>query len=114
MNKTKGKFAIVIGGSFAGLMAARILSNHFEQVTIVERDLVHDEPESRKGQPQTRHLHGLLVQGLKKVTAYFPDLIEGLKTGGTSYLDMAQNMRWYCYGGYRARFEFGLKGIITS
>ena len=98
----------------AGLLAARILSDYFEQVTIVERDAVHDFPESRKGQAQTRHLHGLLAQGLKIITGYFPDLVDGLLSGGNPLLDMAQSMRWYCYGNYRTRFELGLKGISIS
>ncbi|QHT69652.1 FAD-dependent monooxygenase [Rhodocytophaga rosea] len=114
MEKNLGKSALVIGGSLAGLLAARVLSNHFENVTIIERDPVHNLPESRKGQPQTRHLHGLLVEGLKIITGYFPDLLEGLQTDGIPIMDMAQTMQWYCYGGYRANFEFGMKGVITS
>jgi 2-polyprenyl-6-methoxyphenol hydroxylase-like FAD-dependent oxidoreductase len=114
MSHTREKSALVIGGSMAGLLTARILSDHFGKVTIIERDLVHDFPESRKGQPHTAHVHGLLVQGFKIVSRYFPDLLEGLQSGGSPLLDMAQNMRWYCHGGYRARFEFGLKGVITS
>ena len=31
--------AIVIGGSMAGLLAARVLSAHFGRVTLLERDL---------------------------------------------------------------------------
>ncbi len=49
-----GQHAIVIGGSMGGLLAARVLSTHFASVTLVERDKMHDRPESRKGQPQTR------------------------------------------------------------
>ena len=30
--------AIVIGGSMAGLLAARILTDHYQQVTLLERD----------------------------------------------------------------------------
>src|SRR5687767_10306192 len=112
MNQKQGKSALVIGGSLAGLLAARMLSDHFEQVTILERDLMPNIPEARKGQAQARHLHGLLVQGLKIITRYFPDLLEGLQSGGTPILDMGQSMRWFCYGGYRARFELGLKGIL--
>jgi 2-polyprenyl-6-methoxyphenol hydroxylase-like FAD-dependent oxidoreductase len=43
--------AIVIGGSMAGLLAARVLSDHFERVTILERDLLLDDAEPRKGVP---------------------------------------------------------------
>jgi heterodisulfide reductase subunit A-like polyferredoxin len=34
---------IVIGGGIAGLIAARVLCNHFDQVTIVERDAYPEE-----------------------------------------------------------------------
>jgi thioredoxin reductase len=33
--------AVVIGGGKAGLLAARVLSEHFEQVTIIERQMVY-------------------------------------------------------------------------
>ena len=114
MRRTHGKSALVIGGSLAGLLTARILSDYFAQVTVLERDPVQDVPESRKGQAHTRHLHGLLAQGQHIMEQYFPDLGEGLLSGGNPFLDMGQSMRWFCYGGYRARFEFGMKGIVTS
>src|SRR5581483_10855914 len=44
-----GKHAIVIGGSMAGLLAARVLSDHFDQVTILDRDRFPEGPEVRKG-----------------------------------------------------------------
>jgi len=36
--------AVVIGGSMAGLLAARVLSDHFERVTIIERDKLTGGP----------------------------------------------------------------------
>src|SRR5205823_3501088 len=33
-----GGHSVVIGGSMAGLLAARVLADHFERVTIIERD----------------------------------------------------------------------------
>lgn len=106
--------AIVIGGSMAGLLAARVLSDHVEQVTLIERDAFIDAPEARKGQPQARHLHGLLVRGFEVITHYFPALPQALADSGAIFADMAQSMRWYCYGGYRARFTFGMRGSIMS
>lgn len=35
--------AVVIGGSMGGLLAARALSNHFDEVLILERDPVHGQ-----------------------------------------------------------------------
>ena len=52
-----GEHAVVIGGSMAGLLAARALSERFATVTVVERDRLPNEPEQRKGVPQARHVH---------------------------------------------------------
>ena len=55
------KHAIVLGGSMAGLLAARILSDHFGQVSLIERDTLPALAEQRRGVPQGRHTHGLLA-----------------------------------------------------
>ena len=110
----KYKHAIVIGGSITGLLTARVLSDHFAQVTILERDPVHNVPESRKGQPQTRHLHALLAQGLYIFKEYFPGIEDELVAGGAVIGDMAERMHWYQYGGYRLRFKSGLTNISMS
>jgi 2-polyprenyl-6-methoxyphenol hydroxylase-like FAD-dependent oxidoreductase len=114
MKTNKLKHAVVMGGSMAGLLTARVLSDHFEQVTIVERDPVHDRPETRKGQPHTRHLHGLLANGLHIFTHYFPDLPEALADLDIFVGDMGERMRWYTHGGYRKPFHLGLEGTTLS
>ena len=35
---TADRHALVLGGSLAGLLAARVLCDHFDRVTVVERD----------------------------------------------------------------------------
>lgn len=106
--------AIVIGGSMAGLLTARVLSDHFARVTLIERDRFGDGPESRKGQPQTRHLHGLLAHGAAIMQRYFPGLLDDLREGGAFVGDMAESMRWYVNGGYRTRFSSGLIASTMS
>lgn len=106
--------AIVIGGSMAGLLTARVLSDHFDQVTIVERDRVTDVAEARKGQPQAHHLHGLLAQGLVILNRYFPDLREALIAGGATVADMAETMRWHAFGGYRLTFKMDMEAVLMS
>jgi 2-polyprenyl-6-methoxyphenol hydroxylase-like FAD-dependent oxidoreductase len=108
------KHAIVIGGSMSGLLAARVLSNHFESVTILERDPVHDFPETRKGQPQTRHLHGLLAQGLILLKKYFPGIEQELTEAGAMTGDMGEFIHWYQYGGYRIECKSGLVSMSLS
>jgi 2-polyprenyl-6-methoxyphenol hydroxylase-like FAD-dependent oxidoreductase len=108
------KQAIVIGGSLTGLLTARVLSDHFENVTILERDEVHDKPESRKGQAQTRHLHGLLAQGLLIFKEYFPGIDEELTAGGAFTGDIGEVLHWYQYGNYRLKFKSGLISMSMS
>ena len=72
MQGTNRGHAIVLGGSMAGLGAARALSNHFERVTLVERDDLPSSSESRKGVPQGNHAHGLLAGGLPDPGPVFP------------------------------------------
>ena len=61
--------AVVGGGSMAGLLAARVLANYFEQVTLVEHDVLTDNVQTRKGVPQGRMPHVLLPRGLGIVEA---------------------------------------------
>ena len=64
--------AIVIGGSMAGLLAARVLADYFTTVTVIERDERSERPEPRRGVPQGRHVHGLLCAGSQAIEELFP------------------------------------------
>ncbi len=110
----KFKRAIIIGGSLGGLLTARVLSNYFAQVTILERDSIAPAPEARKGQPQARHLHGLLATGLEVMTRFLPDLPQALKDNGAIMGDFADTMQWYTYGGYRQRFKMNVPATLMS
>ena len=55
-----GKHAVVLGGSMAVLLAARVLTEHFERVSLVERDRYPADPIFRPGVPQGHHIHILL------------------------------------------------------
>ncbi len=110
----RGSHALIIGGSMASLLAARVLSDYFAAVTILERDAVNDAPEARKGQPQARHLHALLAQGQQVIAHYFPDLLEGLQENGAQIADVGAAMRWHICGGYRIQTPTGLIGVLMS
>lgn len=114
MQATMGTHAIVIGGSMAGLLTARILSDYFSQVTILERDKVNNLPEARKGQPQTRHLHGLLARGFEVMEEYFSGLTDELVAGGAMLGDPGAEARWFVDGGYRVQCESGMRGVLCS
>lgn len=78
--KQSNQHAVVIGGSIAGLLAARVLSDHFEQVTVIERDELTDDAEPRKGVPQGRHVHLLQAGGAVVLMELFPDLFPMLSS----------------------------------
>ncbi len=80
--KHVGRHALVIGGSMGGLLAARVLSDYFEQVTIVDRDIFPTTPEHRKGVPQSYHAHALLASGQYIISQLFPGILDDLRADG--------------------------------
>lgn len=108
------KSAVVIGASMAGLFTARVLSNHFEKVYLVERDPIVDQAEPRKSQPQAHHAHLLLAKGLDIMISYFPNLLDILRSSGAIICDPGQNMVWNCYGDYRKPFSLGKQNVFVS
>jgi 2-polyprenyl-6-methoxyphenol hydroxylase-like FAD-dependent oxidoreductase len=71
-----GKHAIVIGASMGGLLAARALADYYDEVTVLERDVLPKTHEPRKGVPQGRHAHGLLARGREMLEQWFPGFTE--------------------------------------
>ncbi|MEV1144449.1 FAD-dependent oxidoreductase [Micromonospora sp. NPDC049799] len=67
--------AVVIGGSVAGMLAARVLSDHAESVVIIDRDDLH-RPGHRPGVPQGTQLHALLPGGFLQLERLFPGFRE--------------------------------------
>ncbi len=92
--------AVVIGSSIAGLMAARVLSEHFARVTVVERDWLPDGPVYRKGVPQARHAHTLLPQGQMILEQQFPGLVDELLAGGAIAIDAARDIAFFEAGAW--------------
>jgi 2-polyprenyl-6-methoxyphenol hydroxylase-like FAD-dependent oxidoreductase len=76
--------AIVIGGSIAGILAARVLSDYFSRVTVIDRDAFPDAPAHRKGTPQSHHAHGLLARGHAIIEQLFPGITAELRANGAS------------------------------
>jgi 2-polyprenyl-6-methoxyphenol hydroxylase-like FAD-dependent oxidoreductase len=64
--------ACVLGGSVAGLLAARVLSDHARRVVIIERDEVSTAGTSRAGVPQDQQVHTLLPAGRLWIERWLP------------------------------------------
>lgn len=62
MDNQVGKRAVVLGGSMAGLLAARVLADAYADVVVVDRDTLTGVTDARRGVPQGRHAHALLAR----------------------------------------------------
>ncbi|MBD1879443.1 FAD-dependent monooxygenase [Coleofasciculus sp. FACHB-T130] len=100
--------AIVIGGSMAGLLAARVLAERFNQVTIIERDRIPDKPETRRGVLQAHQAHVLLLRGQQILEQLFPGLGTELAAAGATALDWTLDCPMLDFGGWAPRFSSGL------
>src|SRR5215475_13158977 len=106
--------AVVLGASMSGLLAARALSDRFEHVTVVERDVLPQGVELRKGVPQSAHAHGLLASGYRVIDEYFPGMMDELEALGASRGDVVGDFLWFQYGRWKLRHDSGLRGITVS
>ncbi|OBB91651.1 NAD(P)/FAD-dependent oxidoreductase [Mycobacterium sp. 852002-40037_SCH5390672] len=79
--------AVVIGGSIAGLCAARVLSDSYSRVTVYERDELPAAPASRATVPQDRHLHMLMARGAMEFEDLFPGLLDDMVAAGVPKLE---------------------------
>lgn len=84
VTKPPHSHALVIGGSMGGLLAARVLSEHFARVTVLDRDAFPNAPEHRSGVPQSRHAHGILVRGQQIIAELFPGIMPELHAAGAT------------------------------
>jgi hypothetical protein len=66
----------------AGPLAFRVLSDHFERVSLIERDALPTRAEQRRGVPQGRHTHGSLASGRNVLEKLFPGISEALVKAG--------------------------------
>jgi 2-polyprenyl-6-methoxyphenol hydroxylase-like FAD-dependent oxidoreductase len=104
---------VVLGGSFAGMLAAAAAARAAERVVIVERDgLEGDEP--RKGVPQGRHNHNLYARGREIVERLLPGVTEDLRARGAAVGDSGATGRWILGGHRLARVASGSAGVFAS
>jgi len=112
--QAQGRHAVVLGGSLAGLLAARVLSDHFEEVTLIERDALPETAEVRRGIPQANHVHGLLLRGREVLEEFFPGLQDEMIAAGVPLVDMANEIAWYTRAGWGIRFPSEMKVLAFT
>jgi 2-polyprenyl-6-methoxyphenol hydroxylase-like FAD-dependent oxidoreductase len=109
-----GEHAVVLGASMAGLMSARVLADHFDRVTLVDRDAMPQIGVNRRGVPQGRHLHGLHPRGREILEELFPGITAELVAAGAPSGDVLGNLRWQLAGHRFRQPEIGLVGLFGT
>lgn len=106
---TAGRHALVLGGSLTGLLAARVLSDHFERVTVIERDPFPATASPRRGVPQANHVHALMPRGRLILEQLFPGLHQEMMAAGAPVVGMGKDVAWLTPQGWGVPFESGLE-----
>ncbi|WP_420752684.1 FAD-dependent oxidoreductase [Rhodococcus sp. O3] len=95
-----GHRAVVVGAGMAGLLAARVLSEAYAQVIVVDHDHLPDSAVPRRCVPQARHTHVLIERGQQVLEELFPGFTHDMVAQGVPTLDNLRDVRW-CLNGHR-------------
>ncbi len=106
--------AVVIGGSLAGLLAARVLADTYAAVTVLERDRLPDAVRARRGVPQGTQAHALQPRGQQILSELFPGITQDLIADGAQYGDPAADAHWYFDGVPLPQVHSGLLTVMSS
>lgn len=113
MARPRPTSAVVIGAGIAGLMTARVLSDHVDRVVVMERDRLPTEAVPRRGLAQGRHAHVLLLAGLLALEDWFPGLIREMVDAGAVPID-SQDVVWHQGGDVQRRCDLGVVAMSLS
>ncbi len=107
-NRPWGK-AVVIGGSYAGLVTARVPADFFAEVVLVERDAVDEDTGAHQGAPQGYHAHAMLAKGGEILERLFPGLRDELREAGAPVFDYGQGIDFLLPTGLAPRARTGVQ-----
>lgn len=103
-----GKQAIVVGGSLAGMLAARALAAHFERVLVLDRDTLPSDPAPRRATPQAHHVHMLLKGGENAIEVLLPGFCAELDARGALTVTSRDTLAAFEFG-FAPRFDSPMK-----
>src|SRR6266403_834810 len=106
--------AVVIGGSIAGLCAARVLADYFDRVTVLDRDSYPAGPLDRAGVPQGRHVHALLARGRRDLERLFPGFEQRMLAAGAHEIDFGCDFATLRGASWAVREESGIRTLFAS
>src|SRR6516165_5015361 len=109
-----GRHAIVIGASMGGLLAARALADHYDEVTVLERDTLPEAHEPRKGVPQGRHAARAARPRTRGTRAALPWPERRNGSAGRCLRRCRRPSLWFNHGVYLLNSPSALLGLLIS
>lgn len=106
-----GSHAVVLGGSMGGLLAARALAGHYERVTVLDRDALPAGADHRRGVPQGKHFHTVLLAGAEVLERMFPGLVEEFVAEGVPRSNFTREATFVLNGHRMVRTDTGAQAI---
>lgn len=103
-----GDRAIIAGGSLAGLLTARVLADHFDEVLVLDRDAFPERPAERAMTPQSHHVHILLKGGEVAIEALLPGFTREMAELGSVPMQAGQDLIFGNDMGFQPRWESGV------
>lgn len=109
-----GDHAVIVGASLAGLLAAAAVAPHFQQVTVLEREILPPPGEGRRAVPQRRHVHAFLPGGLRALDHLLPGLPEQMIKAGAIRCESVRQIRQVIAGHEITREAVGMDNLLAS
>lgn len=104
----RDQHALVIGGGLDGLLAARVLLDHFRQVTLISPDNPPDPSQLPATIWQALPAHCLAVQGFRVLERLFPGLTAELMVAGAPTVEWTADAVTLLPRGWAPRFHSDL------
>ncbi len=98
---------VVVGASIAGLFAGRVLSDHFDEVILLDKEGLDGGSTPRKAVPQGNHIHAILPPTYRVIQRFMPQLVDELVDGGANIIDGGREWKFHVYGNFMAMGETG-------
>ena len=110
-----GKQAVVIGAGIAGISAARVLTDFYDRVIVLERDDLPSQDRPRAGAPQGRHPHLLLGGGYAALSELFPEIGRDFEFAGAIPLAAGRDLGCEIPGlGFLPKRDFGIQSFAMT
>ncbi len=105
---------VVVGSSIAGMLSARVLSDYFSEVLIVDKDHLEAQYDDRRMVPQSRHVHIVLKAGELGLNRLLPGFTGDMLGAGSVPIEMTNDVVSCSAEGVAPRWESGVTLLSQS